>query len=247
MSRIDDYRLHLRGLDDWLPYLRAESRLPGPRGNLELMFAVIAEGDRDRFSQLLAVDGPDTAPNSPDEFVVVCGIAGLGKLLAAGDRACFATLRRYANHSDWRYREGVVFALQHFGRDDMEGLLALMADWANGTDTEQRAAAAVLCEPALLTSDAVCRRVLDILDGITRGIEAATDRRSDGFTVLRKGMSYCWSVAAAACPSYGKPIMEKWCASGDKDIRRIMRENLKKNRLRKIDATWCDALLVRLG
>jgi len=26
-----------------------------------------------------------------------------------------------------------------------------------------------------------------------------------------------------------------------------MRENLKKNRLRKIDAAWCDTLLGRLG
>ena len=32
--------------------------------------------------------------------------------------------------------------------------------------------------------------------------------------------------------------MEKWLASPDPDIRWIMRENLKKNRLVKMDAAW---------
>ena len=247
MSRIDDYRAQLRDIDDWLPFLRAESRLPGPRSNLELMFAVIAEGDGVRYQGMLAADSLDTSPNSPDEFVVLCGIAGLGKLLAGGDRGCIRTLRKYANHSDWRYREGVVFALQHYGGTDMDGLLALMRDWAAGTSMERRTAAAALCEPALLTSVEVCRQVLDILDNITSGIASETSRKDDGFIVLKKGMSYCWSVAAAACPGQGMPLMEKWCGSGDPDIRRIMKENLKKNRLRKIDSAWCDAMLDGLG
>ena len=33
-------------------------------------------------------------------------------------------------------------------------------------------------------------------------------------------------------------MMEKWLSSGNKDIRWIMKENLKKNRLLKMDAKW---------
>jgi hypothetical protein len=33
-------------------------------------------------------------------------------------------------------------------------------------------------------------------------------------------------------------MMEKWLASEDKDIRWLMRENLKKNRLLKADPRW---------
>jgi hypothetical protein len=36
MSKIDDYRLVLRGHTDWDPYLLEHSGLPGPRGNIEL-------------------------------------------------------------------------------------------------------------------------------------------------------------------------------------------------------------------
>ena len=57
----------------------------------------------------------------------------------------------------------------------------------------------------------------------------------DAFKTLRQGLGYCWSVAVAALPEAGKPLMEKWLASADPDIRWIMRENLKKNRLVRMD------------
>jgi hypothetical protein len=34
--------------------------------------------------------------------------------------------------------------------------------------------------------------------------------------------------------------MEKWLASSDKDIQWIMRENLKKARLARMDAAWVE-------
>jgi hypothetical protein len=36
----------------------------------------------------------------------------------------------------------------------------------------------------------------------------------------------------------GKSLMEKWFASPNPDIRWIMRENLKKKRLERVDAAW---------
>jgi hypothetical protein len=60
-------------------------------------------------------------------------------------------------------------------------------------------------------------------------------------------MGYCWHVAVAALPDEGKPATEKWLASQNTDIRWIMKENLKKNRLAKMDAAWvrtCDNRLV---
>jgi hypothetical protein len=56
-------------------------------------------------------------------------------------------------------------------------------------------------------------------------------------------LSYCWSVAVAALPEAGKPAMEKWLASEDPDICRIMRENLKKDRLARLDRAWVDRWL----
>ena len=55
---------------------------------------------------------------------------------------------------------------------------------------------------------------------------------------VRWGSVVGWSVAAAAVPEIGESLMEKWFANGDRDVRRIMKENLTKNRLVKMDAAW---------
>ena len=75
----------------------------------------------------------------------------------------------------------------------------------------------------------------------------ADDRSGDDFKTLRQGLGYCWSVAAAACPETGKGLMEKWAACEDKDVRWIIRENLKKNRLLKMDAAWVEEMKKKIG
>jgi hypothetical protein len=55
---------------------------------------------------------------------------------------------------------------------------------------------------------------------------------------LRKGVAYCRSIEIAALPKQGKFLMEKWLASPDKDIRCLMKENLKKDRLKRMDSVW---------
>jgi hypothetical protein len=231
MSKRDAYRAILREMPDWDSYLLRESGLPGPRGNLELAQAVADEGDLPRFERYL-LNTPDTAPvNSPYEFLAFCGAVGLGRLLAEGDDRWLAVLRRCAADPRWRMREGVAMALQRLGDADMPRLVVGMRDWARGTPLEQRAAAAALCEPRLLREAAHARATLRILDAITASIARVKDRRSDAFRALRQGLGYCWSVAVAALPAEGKPLMEKWLASPDPDVLWIMRENLKKKRL----------------
>jgi hypothetical protein len=79
---------------------------------------------------------------------------------------------------------------------------------------------------------------LGILDQITASIKQVKDRPSQGFMALRKGLGYCWSVAVVALPEQGKLLMEKWSTDPDKDIHWIMKENLKKTRLARMDADW---------
>lgn len=247
MSKLDHYREILRGLEDWDDYLLRESGLPGPRGNLELAQAVAEEGDEARFRRYLAYT-PERAPtNTPDEFLAFCGVVGLGMLLAQGRRDLLPELRGFADDPRWRLREAVAMALQRWGAADMAALLDEMARWSDGSWLEQRAAAAGLCEPRLLADPAQVDRVLAILDRITANLAGSADRRSEGFKALRKGLSYCWSVAVAAHPHSGKAFMERWFASQDPDVRQVMRENLKKKRLERIDAAWVEEWLVRLA
>ena len=237
-GKIDLYVNELRSCDDITGYLRQHSNLPGPRGNLELAEAVFLTGDRELFLRLLASDSPAVSENTAEVFVVFCGIIGLGKLLAGGDRTCQDTLRRYANDSRWRIREAAAIGLQKYGLTDMTGLLAVMEGWASGSYLEQRAVVAALCEPALLRDEAVVRQVLVLLDTITTAVSQAVNRKAEDFRILRQALGYGWSVAAAAHPEAGLAVLERWLASSDPDVRWIMRENLKKKRLERAAPEW---------
>jgi len=220
--RIDGYRSELRALEDWEPYLRKHSGLPGPRANLELVAAVGEEADADRLWRLSA---------SHDEFLALCGTAGLGRIALIEPDAVMKWLHELASDPRWRVREGVAIALQRIGAEDMPGLLTLMKVWAQEGRYVQRAAVAGLCEPAILKKNEDAVGVLVILDRITKSVALATDRRDEAFEVLRKALGYGWSVAAAAAPKNAKPYLEKWLRSTDKDVTWIMRSNLRKARM----------------
>ncbi|HMK08485.1 MAG TPA: hypothetical protein VK449_05580 [Anaerolineales bacterium] len=246
MSKADTYRAHLRTLREWDPYLLKESGLPGPRGNIELAQAVADEGTPALFRRYLRYTADKAPTNSPYEFLAFCGVVGLGRLLAEGDHTVVATLRRCAADPRWRVREGVAMALQRLGDADMDRLLKEMQSWRRGSPLEQRAAAAAVCEPRLLKATPHARQVLRMLDAIMASVHRSKDRRSEPFLVLRQGLGYCWSVAAAALPAQGKAAMEKWLTVEDPDIRWIMRENLKKNRLLRMDPAWTRRWTARL-
>ena len=80
--------------------------------------------------------------------------------------------------------------------------------------------------------------MLTLLGRVTAELEDADERRSDAFRVLRQTLGYAWSVAIVALPEEGKPLFERLLASGDRDVRWIVRENLRKRRLVRLDADW---------
>jgi hypothetical protein len=239
MAKTEYYRALLETLSEWEPFLLKESGLPGPRGNLNLAQAAVDLGDAARFRQWLATYDPASAPtNTPGEFLAVCGAIGLGKLIVEGDPMALAELRPLAADLRWRVREGVAMALQRWGDSDMPALLAAVDGWSQGTFFEKRATVAALCEPRLLVHPEHARSVLVILDRITAALIQATNRREDSFRVLRQALGYGWSVAVVALPTEGLPLMERYLASADHDISWIMRENLKKARLVRLDPDW---------
>jgi hypothetical protein len=232
------YRETLRGLADWEPFLLAESGLPGPRANLELANVAADEGDEPLFRKLLRYDARRAPTNSPQEFLAFCGVVGLGQLLAAGNPQVLKELRVQAGDSRWRVREAVAMALQRWGRRDMPALLREMKGWSKGGRLEQRAAVAALCEPDLLGQKVQVRKVLQILDTVTGSIAEARDRKTEEFEALRKGLGYGWSVAVAAFPEDGKPRMERRIGSTDRDVQWVMKQNLRKARLTRLDPKW---------
>lgn len=249
MNKTELYRAELLRMTEWTPYLLRESGLPGPRGNLELAHVVAELGDRAQFEGYLRYDPAQAPVNSPYEFLVFCGLLGLGRLLAEGEREHLVVLRRFSADPRWRVREAVAMALQWYGRQDMAGLIAETSDWAEGGWLEQRAAVAALCEPALLSDPADVSSVLQRLDRVTARLAHAPvpARRDDAFKTLRQGLGYCWSVAVAAEPVLGCPAMERWLDSEDPDVRWVMKTNLGKKRLVRAASDWVAVWRGRLG
>lgn len=221
-GKIDQYRRELAAANDWDRYLLDHSGLPGARANLEL---VEAAGDVASFDVLWRW------AQSSNEYLALCGAAGLGRF-AFSDPKAVPRLKELAADSRWRVREGVAMALQRVGKQDMSWLIREMQSWSRGSAYVQRAAAAALCEPPLLKDPKDVHQVLAILDRITRSFLTSRDR------VLRQALGYCWSVAAAASPEDGRAAIAKWLDSDDPDVRWIMRTNLAKARMSALGAGW---------
>lgn len=153
----------------------------------------------------------------PYEFLAFCGVVGLGRLPAEGDGATLPVLRQCASDPRWRIREALAIALQRLGEVDMDRLIREMREW--------------------------------VLGGcwVRRWSNAPPPRPCASPSSLRKGLGYCWSVAVVALPGEGKPPLEKWFAEPERAVRWIMRENLKKNRLVRMDAAWVDEWRAAMG
>lgn len=229
MRKTDGYRAELATTLDLDVYLRERSGLPGPRANLELVQAVADRGDVNLFRRLSA---------SADEYLALCGVVGLGAVAAPEDLAALDELRVFAADPRWRVREGVAMALQRIGARDMSAVLAGLDAWVTGDPFELRAAAAGVCEPVLLRRSDHAVAALELLDRITTLLATTGERSTEGFRVLRQALGYCWSVAAAAAPEAARPLLERWMASPDQDVRWIMRENLRKARMNHLGAEW---------
>jgi len=226
MSRRDLYRAALRRLDveQWPAYLREYSGLPGPRGNIELAQAAADEGDAATFDRLIDTD---------DEYLVFCGVIGLGRLLAKGTDV-LSRLRDHAIDPRWRVREAVAMALQRLGDADLPRLLSTVKIWAaDPAPLVWRAAAAAICEPRLVTTRTAAACAIEVCSRATEALAGLPlpRRRDADVRALRRALGYCWSVAVVADPVAGLPPFLAMADSRDRDVTWIVRENSKEVRL----------------
>jgi hypothetical protein len=239
MGRQDEYFDELQRSTDRVALLRARSGLPGPRGNLELMQAAADVGDEAAFREWIALGSGD---QPTDEYLSMCGIVGLGRLLAEGREDLTDELRAHAADIRWRPREAVAMALQRLGDVDTDRLFAVVSRWVGDRAYVQRAVIAAVSEPRLLKTRKASQAAVDLVDQVTTNLEHMPDRRSDEVRTLRQALGYCWSVVVASDPEYGWPRMERWLSSPDPDVRWLLQENLKKARLIRLDPARVEKL-----
>lgn len=238
-------------------YLREQSRLPGPRANLELaqdlgqLLAFLAPAFPDEMRVLLdylARDEKRVATNTPGEFVVLCAVQGFGACAAAMPAwrdEIFSLLAQYACSLSWRVRESTATALQKLLLAAPDETLVLLMNLLDQGDCLQlRACVAAISEPSLLhspqfiSSALIMQRVaLECLHSLP-----ASERKRSEVRVLRQALGYTLSVVAAASPEDGFALMCEIATWNDPDINWVLRENLKKRRLAKF-RTYTDRVI----
>ncbi len=238
MPKNNTYQEILSNTTDWIPYLKQHSNLPGPRGNLELAQAAATLGRIDFFESCLAWDAEKAPENTPESYLYFCGTLGLGKWICEGHREAFTRLQTISNDPRWRTREAVAMALQTIGRQHPAYLTEALQPWVNGSAYEQRAVVAGLCEPDLVKNPIIQKSIFPVLNTITQTLKSNLDPKSDAYKALKKGLGYGWSVAVAYAPENGKPAFEKLAQDPHPQVRWVVKENLKKNRLKRLDEAW---------
>ncbi|HLI09486.1 MAG TPA: hypothetical protein VKV40_23190 [Ktedonobacteraceae bacterium] len=230
-------------------YLRDQSRLPGPRANLELvsdfsdLLATVAAEQPEQTRGLLKylINGTHTAAktNTPEEFVLLCGVVAYGACAETQPTwrtEAFEVMGEYAEHASWRVREGAVMGFQRLliaAPQDTIRYLKTMA--ARGNDLRQRAAIAAIAEPPLLKTDELVDAALAIQRTVLERLRCAPSesRRREPFRTLRQALGYTLSVVTAAAPERGFALMRECAGWGDPDVTWVLRENIKKKRLAK--------------
>ena len=229
-------------------YLREQSRLPGTRANLELvnslsnlLVAIVPEQPEQVWMLVhyLVQDEKTIVRNTPDEFVVLCGVVAFGACASVRiewHTEVFEMMKLFACSESWRVREGVAMALQRLlpviPQETIEFLIELAT---KGNCFQQRASIAAIAEPYLLQDQAMIdaalaiqRFVLERLHGLS-----STVRKREDVRALRQSLGYTLSVVTAATPEKGFALMRDCAEWNDPDINWILRENLKKKRLAK--------------
>lgn len=230
-------------------YLREQSRLPGPRANLELVnslssiLAVLTSEQPDNVRSLLnyliSDERQRVVSNTPAEFVILCGIVAFGECAATQPKwrsETFELLDKYACSTCWRVREGVAIAFQRLlAPASQETISYLMILATLGNYFQQRAAIAAVAEPTLLHTPDIVSAALSIQYVLLERLRLApaSDRKREDFRALRQALGYTVSVITAASPEKGFALMRDCATWGDSDINWILRENLKKKRLAK--------------
>ncbi|UCE22804.1 MAG: hypothetical protein JSV46_11520 [Candidatus Aminicenantes bacterium] len=228
-------------------YLIDNSHLPGPRANLELSgaFADLVEqharedpGSIWGWLNAMMAFYPEEAPvNDPKEFLPFCGVKGMAALTSACPyflKAALGKLKALSEDKRWRIREAVAQGIQKLLVKERAYTLKALHSWVS-TDNWliMRAVAAGVAEPTLLKQPQITKASFELHRKILSAILDHEERHTEAFRILRKTLGYTLSVIIESDPVQGFSYLRKLAKSGDSDLRWIVNENLKKNRLLK--------------
>ncbi len=223
-------------------FIIKNSNLPGPRGNIELAFALAEIYDNiDVLFDWLKITEDVADTNNPKAFLPFSAAVCLGKIYTKKkNKRIISVLKKSANDNRWRMREAVAFAFQIIGENNFTELKNIFSMWIKKSNNlEKRAILVSLAHPKFLSkgNTEFCFEISEI---VLKEMD-----RENNFDALRKGLEFTISVFAAANPKLGFSFIKKWTGQ-NKMIDKIMKENLKRDRLVKKNPEEVKKLLSNL-
>ncbi len=223
----------------WIRYLERQSGFQDEEIDLGLVQQACQSGNEPLFREWIQVSESKAPPNSPGEFVAMCGAAGLGRLVAQGKTEYYATLRKLSNDPRERVRMGVVIAIQEIGKRDFEGLMGELNTWKRGTVLERQVAVAGLCAPSLWKEETPVLATLLFLKDVIDSIPSLEQHPAcPSFGSLRTELVRGLGLIIAARPALGEPLFEAMRRRTDPYIRSILEETLNESSLKQTDPVW---------
>ena len=230
-------------------YLLSNSNLPGKRGNIELGFS-FADYVEENYSKdkvnifryclaLISENNEQKNEIGNEEFLPFCAIVALGRIgkidLTKKDEV-IELLKTYAKDGRWRIREAVAMAIQELMDVNPKETIDKLIKWVDEENyLIQRALVAGLAEPRLLKNREIAKISLEIHKRIIEKIAKEKDIKDSDFQVLIKGLCYTLSVIITGIEDEGFNYLEELAKKNNPVIKKIVRENLKKNRLKQLN------------
>jgi len=255
-----DLRHLTAGSSKFVAYLLAHSNLPGKRGNLELAFA-FAEYIEEQvpinperawtFCEALITENPPQKNfTGSEEFLSFCGILGLGrtgKINPVRESDALIYVKSAALDERWRIREAAAMAIQDLMDVRPEATIAILQGWTHEHNyLLHRAVAAGVAEPRFMKNQEIARDALDLHKVILEHVAREPDRRDPDYMVLVKGLCYTLSVVITGVEQEGFAYLEDLLATDHPAIQKIVRENLGKRRLMRLNAAKVAGLQQKL-
>ena len=157
-------------------------------------------------------------------------------------------LKENAKDGRWRIREAVAMALQELIDADPSKTIAELKKWIHEKNyLIHRAIVAGLAEPRLMRNSEIGRAALEIHKNIIKIVEGEKDTRDRDFNVLVKGLCYTLSVIITGNQGDGFDYLEELANKKNPVIKKIVRENLKKNRLKLLSENKVSELQKKLS
>lgn len=255
MGKRDDYVKQLQPLisditrlNELEIFMITNSNLPGRRANLELSYAFadcfqsinISDIHWHLLNKWISISVLEAPVDDPKEFLPFSAIQALGSLHTLSDTIqkenITNTIKNSANDTRWRIREAVAMAFQRIAENNFAIINEIFSDWINNSSLlEKRAIIATLAHPPILNDDNNVLFCLDITEKIlTHIIVLDTNiRKTEEYKALKKGLEYTISVFVEKLPEQGFDLLLNWAQNDNIHIKKIIKQNIGKSRLKK--------------